>query len=75
MSPVGADLKSLLTINARLMSDGRYHRLRRSEEVIHCIGGVSEYQFVVLLRNDVLFPSHHGWVVLKELQQMVDGQL
>ena len=55
------------------MSDGRHHRFGRGKEVIHRVGWVSEHQLIVLLRDNILLPSNYSWVVLEELQQMVDG--
>ena len=59
------------------MPDGRYHWFGIGEELIHSVGGVSEDNLVVVLRDHILLPGHHSRVVLvvKQLQQVIDGEL
>ena len=66
---------SPLTVNARLMSDRWHHWLGRDQQVVHGVGRVSEDQLVILLGDNVLLSCYHSWVILKQLQQMIDGQL
>ena len=39
----------ILTVQARLVSDGGHHRLWGGEEVVHGVGGVSEHYLVIAL--------------------------